>query len=410
MAPDENTGIKITEHLFRNFYQEVFSSLVIRFGTKHIELIEDALQESFYKALKSWNRDQYPESPKNWLFIVTKNHLINELRRNSKTVFREDLETLEILENNSHKERQDSQLRLLLACTRLKVSDQHKLIFTLKSICGFGVAEIAQGLLLTEDNVYKQLQRCKNKLKALPLKYFENLNISKISDADMAYLVTILYFMFNEGYDSVSVKSENPINKDICFEAVRLGHLLEARSKNQSAHHFLALCYFHMARFESRIDNEGNFVSLRRQDRTKWDTSLITTGFKFLKKPTHLDRFYVEALIASQHLRANSFEETDWAEILKLYETLLKMNDSDVIRLNRAICLFELGRNSEASQEFEKLKDSLEDNYLYYSVSMAEYLEGKDKELAKFWYQKSLGRTKQGFRKKIIARKLSKLN
>ncbi len=409
MQCDHSTSKKTTEHLFRNFYQEVFSSLVIRFGTRHIELIEDALQESFYKALKSWN-NKYPKQPKNWLYIVAKNHLVNELKRSSKSIANINESALKLTEDDYPKEQKDSQLQLLLACSRLKVSDRHKLIFTLKSICGFGVTEIANGLLMSEDNIYKSHQRCKIKLKQLPKHYFKNMAISDISKSEVTYIVTILYFMFNEGYDSVSIKSKNAINEDICFEALRLGYLLKERSEDQVVDHFLALCYFHMARFESRMDGKGNFVSLRKQDRTKWDASLISMGFQFLKKPTYLNRFYIEALIASLHLRAASFEETDWAEIIKLYDTLLKMSNSDVIRLNRAVCLFELGRNLEASQELEKVKDSLEDNYLYYSISMAEYLKDKDEELSKFWYQKSMKRTNQDFRKKIIADKLAKLN
>jgi len=409
MQPSPKSISKITEHLFRETYQEVFSSMIIKFGSKNIDLVEDALQETFFKALKSWKHDNHPVNLKAWLYTVTKNNVINQLRRNAKSVsFPENLESQsndeEFPENSG-----DAQLQLLLACAKMKLKEQSKLIFTLKSICGFGVSEIANGLLLTEENIYKNAQRAKKKLQQLPKNYFENLTKADFSTEDISYIALIIYFMFNEGYDSVSSSSKNAINKEICFEALRLAHLLNEVSAEESTSHLLSLFYFHMARFDSRMNSEGDFVSLRNQNRTEWDKNLIKIGFEYLVKPKALNRFYLEALISSLHLQAKTFSLTNWGEILKLYDMLLKVHDTPVVRLNRAICLFELGKNSEALVELEDLKPLLEDSYLYYTVSMAEYLEDKDKELSKFWYQKSLENTKQGFRKQIIHDKFSKL-
>ena len=398
-----------TEHLFRETYQEVFSSMAVKFGAGHIDLIEDSLQEAFYTALKSWKSRDYPKNPKGWLFTVARNHLLNELKRASKSLSfsfeNTDFEHGHILTET----KKDDQLRLLLACAKLKIHPKAKLVFTLKSICGFGVVEIANGLQISEADVYKNLQRGKSKLQQLPKAYFGNLNPIDFSEEDISYIESIVYFMFNEGYDSVSSTSETAINKAFCLEAVRLGQLLINISDRESSHHLLALFYFHMARFDSRLDQTGGFVSLRTQDRTKWDGTLIKIGFDHLIKPKSLNRFYIEALIASIHLQANKFSETDWEEILKLYNSLLRIHDTPIVRLNRAICLFELGKNEEAFGELQLLKTKLEESYLYYTVSMAEYLEDKDAELAKFWYQKSMEQTKQDFRTKIIADKLSKL-
>lgn len=407
MNHKDTTAHNFTEHLFRQFYQEVFSALIIKFGSKHIDLIEDALQETFYKALKSWKFNTVPDNAKGWLFTVTKNNLLNQLKRAQKNVAL-DVTTLEI-ETIPVKEKEDAQLQLLLLCAKLKIKEQAKLIFTLKSICGFGVTEIANNLLISKENVYKQLQRSKKELQLLSKANFENQDIVQFSDDDVSYIELILYFMFNEGYDSVNNSSNKAINEEICFEAVRLAHLLEKRSEKESTKHLLALCYFHMARFDSRIDAIGEFVSLRIQDRTKWDTTLIQIGFSFLTKPAKLNRYYIEALIASNHLTAKTFSATDWNEILKLYNALLKITNTPIIRLNRAICLFELGKNNEASKELQEIKSVLEQDYLYFSVSMAEYLEDKDIELSKFWYAKSLRNTKQEFRKKMIINKLNSL-
>lgn len=411
MQPIHSSMDQITEHLFRETYQEVFSSMVIKFGAKNIDLVEDALQETFFKALKSWKHDNHPANLKAWLFTVTKNNIINELRRKAKTVaITDNLESLlpsseEIPSNSS-----DAQLQLLLASAKLELNQRARLIFTLKSICGFGVNEIANSLLLTEENVYKNVQRAKKKLRQLPKNYFQNLTKADFSIEDISYIELILYFMFNEGYDSVNNASKNAINKEICFEALRLAHLLKEVSEEESTSHLLALFYFHMARFDSRINFEGNFVSLRNQNREEWNKGLIKIGFDYLVEPKTLNRFYLEALISSLHLQARTFSKTDWAKILKLYDMLLKVHDTPVVHLNRAICLFELGKTSEALRELESLKPVLEDSYLYYTVSMAEYLEDKDIELSKIWYQKSLKNTKQEFRKQIINSKLKKLS
>jgi len=398
----------LTEHLFREFYQEVFSSLVIKFGSKHIDLIEDALQETFYKALKSWKFNNLPKQPKGWLFTVTKNYILNQLKRDRKKVA---LTMQDVgVEAISVKEKEESQLQLLLACTKLDLKAHIKLIFTLKAICGFGVAELANSLLISEDTIYKQLQRSKQKLQLVPKAYFDSQSVLDFSDEDINYIELIIYFMFNEGYDSVNNNSNKAINKEICFEAVRLAHLLEKFSKKESTKHLLALCYFHMARFDSRVNDANEFVSLRNQDRSKWDGELIQIGFRYLIKPTKLNRFYIEALIASIHLGSATFLETNWNEILKLYDVLLQIVDTPIIRLNRAICMFELKMNTEAIREFELIKPQLEDNYLYFSISMAEYLKDKDVELSRFWYEKSLKSTKQDFRKKLIKTKLDILN
>jgi len=404
--PSDDTN-QFTEHLFREFYQEVFSSLVIKFGSKHIDLIEDALQETFYKALKSWKYDAYPEKPKGWLFTVTKNFILNDLKKSQKNV---SLNTSDlVVEDISNIKKEDAQLQLLLACTKLGIKERSKLIFTLKIICGFGVTEIANSLLISEDNIYKNLQRAKQKLQLLPRAYFEEQEILKLSDEDISYIEMIIYFMFNEGYDSVNSTSNYAIHKEICFEAVRLAHLLERKFSRESTKHLLTLCYFHMARFNSRINENDEFVSLRNQDRSKWDQEFVQIGFQYLQKPTSLNRYYIEALIASIHLGSQTFSETNWGEILTLYNSLIQLLDTPIIRLNRAICMFELGMNIKALKELENIKPFLENKYLYFSMSMAEYLEDKDIELSKFWYLKSLETTNQDFRKKLIQDKLSQL-
>ncbi len=396
-----------TEHLFREFYQEVFSSLVIKFGSKHVDLIEDAIQETFFKALKSWKYNAYPEKPKGWLFTVTKNYILNHLKKDKINSSLSEYNL--VVENDADPNYEDAQLQMVLACSQLEIKEQSKLIFTLKHICGFGITEIANSLLLTEANVYKNLQRAKQKLQLVPKKHFEVEGKRSFSEGDIRYIETIIYCMFNEGYDSVNTNINEAIHKEICFEAVRLAHLLEKHSKAESTQHILALCYFHMARFSSRIDTYGEFVSLRNQDRSQWDEKLVKIGFKYLVKPSILNRYYIEALIASFHLKATRFSSTNWKEILKLYDLLLEIDETPIIRLNRAICMFELHMNDIALKELESIKPLLEDNYLYFSVSMAEYLEDKDVELSKFWYQKSLEKTKQDFRRKIILTKLEQL-
>ncbi len=404
------TQNELTEHLFRNFYQEVFSSLVVKFGSEHIDLIEDALQESFYKALKSWKYNDYPNKPKNWLFIVTRNHIINELRKSTKKrAVMPELPDQESPLLNLERSK-DDQLQLLLLSSRLAIKPRAKMIFILKVICGFGVNEIANSLLLKTDNVYRISQRVKQKLKALPTTSFSHQSDMNISDDDASYLLQVIYFIFNEGYDAMGASSEGAINEAICYEALRLAHLLEAATNSSATRNVLALFYFHMARFSARIDSKGAFVSLRNQDRKLWDQDCIQLGTNYLSKPERLNRYYLEALIASFHSRAKSFDATAWTEILSLYDALLSIVDTPVVRLNRAICLFESGDSKAGKAALDQLKGTLEDSYLYYSISMAEYLKDKDESLSRYWFQKSLEVTQQPFRKALIKKKMDKTN
>ena len=406
---NDKTTKTLAEHLFREFYQEVFASLLLKFGIQHFDVVEDGLQESFYKALKSWNHDNYPAKPKSWLFSVARNHIINELKRASKkrglieTDISQTVNVQSFLDRN-----ENAQLQLLLACSKLKLKEDAKLIFTLKAISGFGVNEIARALLFSEENVYKKLQRAKRKLGMLPKDYFKLKQPPNYTKEDISYIESIVYFMFNEGYDTVNTSSRNVINKEICFEAVRLGHLLKSQTSEESTTHLLALCYFHMARFDTRTDALGQFISLRRQDRSKWDKVLIRIGFDHLTKPKEPNRYYIEALIASHHLSVKNFKATNWGEILKLYDLLITYNNSELIHLNRAICLFELGEKERGSNLLNNLREHLDEN-IYYSTSMAEYLEDKDLKLSKYWYKKSIENTKQDFRKQIIKNKLKNL-
>ena len=409
ISNSKTTPNKFTEHLFREFYQEVFSSLLLKFGVQHFDIVEDGLQESFYKALKSWSHNNYPEKPKGWLFTVARNHIINELKRSAKNRGVKETDALITDPSSSYSDSNESaQLQLLLACSKLTLKTDTKLVFTLKAISGFGVNEIANGLLFSKENVYKKLQRAKQKLGLLPKDYFKLNRHTYYTREDVTYIQSIVYFMFNEGYDTVNKESKNIINKEICFEAVRLGYLLKSQSSEESTTHLLALCYFHMARFDTRTNASGQFISLRRQDRSKWDKMLIRLGFDHLTKPNLLNRYYIEALIASHHLSVKNFKATKWREILKLYDLLIAYNNSAIVHLNRAICLFELGEKESGTDILYSLKDSLDEN-IYYSTSMAGYLEDKDLELSKYWYQKSIENTGQDFRKQIIKDKLKNL-
>ncbi|MBA9079858.1 RNA polymerase sigma factor [Rufibacter quisquiliarum] len=293
------------EHLFRETYGEVFSLLYRRYGAAHQQDIEDALQEAFYAALKVWPTKGLPEKPQAWLLRVTHNKLLNHLTR--RAVHQTAVQQLELEKDcfaPGEDETRDSQLQLLFACCHPQLTSSAQLIFSLKHLGGFGVEEIAQGLQQSKDAVYKSLQRSK--------KFFQHLSPDFIeidilaSPERLQNVLHVLYLLFNEGYDST--RGTSLLNQEICYEALRLTHLLDQRfaGKELPVRHLLSLLYFHLSRFETRVDGQGRFVPLARQERAQWDRHLIRRGFHFLQDafPAKVNPYYLQACIASLHAAA----------------------------------------------------------------------------------------------------------
>ncbi|MGE0567017.1 MAG: RNA polymerase sigma factor, partial [Bacteroidia bacterium] len=212
-------------------------------------------------------------------------------------------------------------------------------IITLNILCGFGVPEISNALLMNDEAVKKALTRSKASLRKLDNILQTHIITQSIERIETVQ--TILYLMFNEGYKTT--RGKEAINNDLCFEAIRLAKLLGGDNKalNNETSALLALMFFNLSRFPARLNSEGEWLTLEEQDRDQWNKVFIEEGYHYLKEATQtntLTRFHLEAIIASLHCSASTFEETNWTKISWLYAQLEKIEPSSpLIKLNRII-------------------------------------------------------------------------
>ena len=340
------TGVqKLTAHLFRENSGKMVAVLLRKYGVMHLDTIMDVVQDAFEAALLKWRFSGLPENPSAWLMKVAKNKAFNAINRENKSTtfleehFDSNYSIDENISNFKRDELSDSQLRLLFLCCHPKLSPQNQIISTLYILCGFGIPEIANALLMKEEAAKKALSRSKNLFKESEnLLLHDNFHPSP-DQIDMVN--TITYLMFNEGYKTT--RSPQSIDHDLCFEAIRLTKLIlnlndENKSESQA---LLALMFFNLSRFESRFDENEIPLTLEEQNRNKWNTIFIEEGFYYLKESTASDkvtRYHLEACIASLHASAPSFAETPWPQIAALYNTLENISvPNPLIELNRII-------------------------------------------------------------------------
>jgi RNA polymerase sigma-70 factor (ECF subfamily) len=358
----------ILEAVFREHGARLLAVLVRLFGTRHLELAEDVLQEAFRKALVTWAEQGVPAHPVGWIMTAARNHAIDVIRaRRTRTRFSEDLAhhlksdwTLSYAVEREFSEAriQDDQLRMIFMCTGADLSPENRLPLILRSLCGFSIPAIARALVLPEATVKKRLLRTRQRLegRAFAVPPVEAL------PGSMDSVHTVLYLLFNEGFHSS--EAGRAMDLELCREAIRLANLLvgEPRIVNRDTIGLLALMNFHLARADARVDADGFNVPLDLQDRTRWDQAGIELGHGLLRlapavAPGASGRFDVEAHIAAEHCRASRFEETDWPAIVRLYDGLVEVTGSPIARLNQAVAIAYAGDAEGAIRSVLALRD-----------------------------------------------------
>jgi RNA polymerase sigma factor (sigma-70 family) len=315
-------------------------------GPRHFGLAEDAVQDAICAALETWKFRGVPEQPEAWLMRAARNRAIDLIRADQRSL---DIlgriavdpttggaETPDAdMENGG---RHDDRLALMFSCCHPKLATEAQLALILKALCGFSLDEIAAAFFASRPAVEKRVTRAKSYLRRSRV-LFDLDNPSHV----IVRLGTVhhaLYLLFREGYHSL--KADAPVRDELCHEAIRLALLL---AKDTVTHlpatdALLALMYFNLARLGARVDEEGVFLSLPRQDRTRWDRWLIALGFQYLEASAtgvELSRFHLEAAIAAEHCQATRFADTNWRRILEFYNMLALTTPSPIVALNRAI-------------------------------------------------------------------------
>jgi RNA polymerase sigma-70 factor (ECF subfamily) len=408
----------LVDHFFRHESGRLVAVLVRVFGLRHLELVEDMVQSALVDALQVWRIRGVPENPSAWMHRVTRNKVVDALRRRDSLLrLAPDLARLRPLFSSSQcddlfldSEIEDSQLRLIFACCHPALSRENQVALTLKSLCGFSNAEIARGLLVTEENIKKRLQRARQHLADQAVE-FEVPRAEELSNR-LDAVHRCLYLLFNEGYAATT--GDAAIRFDLCEEAARLCHLLceQPRCRSSATFALLALMLFHAARFDARTDDEGRLLLLEDQDRSLWDHRLIAQARYFLDQSAtgrSISTYHFEAGIALLHCSAPSFDQTDWRSILEHYDVLLRLQPSPIYQLNRAIALAHLeGPKAGIDLLTANAADPVYRHYYLFDAAIGElYRRAGNFELALEHLNRARDRTQSGFEQALLDRRIA---
>lgn len=344
MSSESGETWGLVDHLFRRKAGEMVAALARVFGPDRIDMAEEVVQEAMMAALTSWPYRGVPDNPGGWLMTVARNRALDRVRR--EAILRGRAHLIERSEEAISTtflggEVRDDQLRMIFICCHPEIAPESRVALTLKTVDGFSVGEISRALLARPEAVAQRLVRAKRTIREKGLA-LEMPSTSGSLELRLDTVLEVLYLMFNEGYSAQS--GPEALKEALCEEAIRLATLVVGNpgSALPKAHALLALMLFHASRFPARRAGGPEVLLLSDQDRSLWDRERIASGFDHFDRAAsgdELTHFHVEAAIAAVHVQARSFEETDWAALVGLYDQLLEVRPSPIAALNRGVAL-----------------------------------------------------------------------
>jgi len=330
-----------TEKLYKEESRRVLATLIRLLGD--FDLAEEALQEAFRAALEQWPRKGLPDNPRAWLVSTGRFKAIDRLRREQRfeplnelsETFNagddaEDIPETELLE--------DDRLRLIFTCCHPALSHEAQVALTLREVCDLNTEEIAAAFLTRPVTLAQRIMRAKAKIRDARIPY----EVPGRDDlpARLDAVLQVIYLVFNEGYSASS--GETQTRADLSGEAIRLGRMLVELLPDPEAVGLLALMLLQESRRESRATPDGDLILLGDQDRSRWNQQQIDEGITRVEQALSSRRigpYTLQAAIAAAHATAASAEATDWPQIVALYDILMRMANSPVIELNRAVAV-----------------------------------------------------------------------
>jgi len=328
--------------LVRDEGRRVLATLVRTTGS--LTVAEDAVSEAVLTALQRWPVDGVPDEPRAWLTTVARRKALDVLRREATRGSREQaaVELAGPCEPPEHQVVDDDVLRLVFTCCHPALSTDTQVALSLRTLCGLSTADVARLLLLPEATAAKRITRAKQKIAAARIPYRVPSAAELPSRLDA--VATVVHLVFTAGHHG----GHEVVRPQLCDEAIRLARLLVALMPDESSlQGLLALLLLTDARRATRSDAEGRLVLLADQDRARWDRSAIDEGCVLVEQALRRSRlrsgrFELQAAIAACHASAPAYPDTDWADVLALYDALLRVEDTPVVRLNRAVAVGEL--------------------------------------------------------------------
>jgi RNA polymerase sigma-70 factor (ECF subfamily) len=403
------------DELYRNESRRILATLIRKLGD--FDLAEEVMHDAFAEALRRWTSDGVPEKPVPWLISTARFKAIDQLRR--RKTFTGLLPELEReAESAGHESDadanqviEDDRLRLIFICCHPDLPQEAQLALTLREVCGMTTEEVARALLGRTAAVAQRIVRAKQKIRAdrIPYEIPEGDEIA----ARLQSVLAVIYLIFNEGYSASS--GEAIVRRDLTSEAIRLGRLLSALLPHPEVAGLIALMLLQDSRQAARTDADGELVRLEDQDRSLWDQDKIAEGRELVTRALLTRRFgsyTLQAAIAAVHADAPSVAATDWAQVVGLYDALLSLQDTPVIRLNRAVAVAMRDGPDAGLRLAEALIEEGElDNYYLCHAAIADFHRqlGNHRE-AVAAYERALALTAQAPEQRFLRRRLAELS
>jgi RNA polymerase sigma-70 factor (ECF subfamily) len=410
--PDESVKA-LVEAVYRNESRRILATLIRLLGD--FDLAEEALHEAFFVAVERWQRDGVPDNPRAWLVSTGRFKAIDGLRRRARFAASQAalVAQLEALEETdwSAEDVEDDRLRLIFTCCHPALAADAQVPLTLREVCDLTTEEIARAFLVAPSTIAQRIVRAKSKIRDAKIPY-QVPSVAELPER-LDSVLRVIYLVFNEGY-SASVGSELT-REDLTREAIRLGRLLMELLPEAEVMGLLALMLLNESRRPARASASGELIVLDEQDRSLWNARMIAEGCALIERALSTRGFgpyCLQAAISAVHAEAATAEQTDWPQIVGLYDVLLRVQPSPVIELNRAAALSRRDGPLAGLTLVEGIlqRGELLDYHLAHSAR-AEFCRQLGRvEEARAAYRRALELTRQEPERRFIERRLSELN
>lgn len=353
----------LVDRVFREEAGRLTASLVRLIGD--FDLAEEMVSEAVAEALTRWPRDGVPDRPGGWLLVTARHRALDRIRRDKR--YASKLDAVAAL-NESVVREPDDRMRLIFTCCHPALDPDIQVALTLKAVGGLTTAEIARAFMVPEATLAKRLTRAKQKIVAAAIPYREP------EPAEMKerlhQVLTVIYLIYNEGFFTTAGDAGS--RRELVDDAEWLAGLVAgALPEEPEPLALLALIRLSVARWNARISPDGRLVVLAEQDRSLWDQRRIRSAVALIERAAAMGRpgpFQLEAAIAAVHCEAPDWEGTDWGQLLKLYDMLVAIDRSPVVRLNRAVVLSHTSGASEALSVVDGLAGELGRYHLFHAT------------------------------------------